>query len=232
MRVLFFILVIFISSVSAQTNFEKATQLANSRSYEQALKLYEQILFEAESNKADDNYLARIHFNIGICRYHLKQPSQAVAELTKAIETSKGGYQKAFYALGMAQVELKNRRAAENAFLDSLKLKKDDGEAWFDLALVYLEEKDYERAEKAVRNSIKYKSVASADAHNNLGVIYVLNGNYTLAESEFKTALAESNNRSIEAVANLRYCLYYKDTDAKDLIAKLEFSTRNNKSGV
>lgn len=232
MRVLFFILVVFVFSISAQSQFEKAAQLANSGNFEQALKLYESVLSDAKNKNASANYLAKIHFNLGICRYHLKQTMQAVAEFTQAIEWSKGDYQKAFYALGMALVELKNWRAAEKAFLDSLKLKKADGEAWFDLALVYLEEKNFERAEAAFRSSIKYRSIAAADAHNNLGVIYVLNGDYALAENEFKTALRESSGRSPEAAGNLRFCLYYKENERIDLTAKLEFSKRNTNLGV
>lgn len=228
MRVLFFIFVIFISNLSAQTAFEKATKAAKNENYERALTFYEQSL----SEKSDDKIVAKIHFNIGICRYHLKQANEAVAAFTRAIEASGGDYQKAFYALGMAQIELQNRRAAKIAFLDALKLKTDDGEAWFDLALLYLEEKNLEASEAAFRNSIEYKSIAAADAHNNLGVIYMLGGNYAFAENEFKTALDESNGSSIEAANNLKFCLFYKGNEAKELIANLEISKRNQNSGV
>lgn len=230
MRALFFILVIFASSISAQTAFEKANKLANSGNYEQSLNLYEQILLNASNEDAGENYLAKIHFNIGICRYHLKQTGEAVAEFTKAINVAEGNYQKAFYALGMAQTDLKNWAAAETAFRNALKLKKTDGEAWFDLALIYLEEKKFDKAEKAFRNSVEFRSVAAADAHNNLGVIYLLSGNYAVAEDEFKTALEKSNGTSIEALNNLRFC--YKQGAAKDLIANLKFSRRTTNLGV
>jgi Flp pilus assembly protein TadD len=228
MRVLFFILVIFISNLSAQTAFEKATKSAKNGDYKRALAFYEQSLKKNPGDKS----IAKLHFNIGICRYHLKQMNEAAAAFTQAIEASGGDYQKAFYALGMAQVELKNRRAAKAAFLDALKLKTDDGEAWFDLALVYLEERNLEAAETTFRNSIEYKSVAAADAHNNLGVIYMLGGNYAFAESEFKAALDESNGNSIEAANNLKFCLFYKGNETKELIANLEISRRNQNSGV
>lgn len=224
MRVLFFILVIFGFSVSGQTPFEKATQSANRGNYKQALENYGQALLNAENERAGDDFTAKIHFNIGICRYHLKQANEAVREFTKAITLSKGKYQKAFYALGIAQTELKKRREAEAAFLNSLKLKKDDGEAWFDLALIYIEEQNFEAAETTFQNSIKYKSIASADAHNNLGVILTIKGNYLSAEKEFETALRKSNDNLPVAAANLRFCRALAKEFSRDLIANLEFT--------
>ena len=38
----------------------------------------------------------------------------------------------------MAESDLKNYDKAEDAFRNALKLDKTDGEAWFDLGLVYL----------------------------------------------------------------------------------------------
>lgn len=232
MRVLFFILVIFSFSIAGQTPFEKATEAANRGNYEQALEIYERVLLDAENERTNKSFLAKIHFNIGICRYHLKQTNEAVREFTKAITLSKGNYQKAFYALGMAQTDLKRWREAETAFLNSVKLKKDDSEAWFDLALIYLEEQNFEAAEIAFRNSIKYKSIASADAHNNLGVIFILNGDLISAEKEFETALRKSKGISVEAKNNLRFCLFYRQNGGQELTAKLEFSRRRDNLGV
>lgn len=232
MRVLFFILIVFVLSLPAQATLETAAEAAQNGDYEHALALYKQILAESKKENPGNKRIAVIHFNIGICRYHLNQPDEAIAEFTKAIEASVGTYQKAFYALGMAQIELENRQAAKAAFLDALKLKTDDGEAWFDLALIYLEERNLDAAEKSFRNSIKYKSVAAADAHNNLGVIYMLGGDYAFAEREFKTAIDESNGNSKEAANNLKFCLFYKGNETKELIANLEISTRNQNSGV
>lgn len=227
-RALIFILIVFVSFVSAQTPFEQANQAANRSDYQQALRIYKQLL----SNTESESFIAKIHFNIGICSFHLKQTNEAVASFEKAIIASRGAYQKAFYALGMAQTKLQNWQSAEAAFLDSLRLKTDDGEAWFDLGLIYLERKNFAAAEQAFRYSIKYQSVATADAHNNLGVILTINGDYAAAEKEFKTALFESNGASVEARNNLQLCLFYKQNDRKDLIAKLEFGKRIKNTGV
>ena len=228
MRVLFFILVLAFSA-SAQTpfasqTFESANLAAQDKRYESAIEKYRATILHAETERLNDKFLAKIHFNIGVCFYHLKRKSEAVAEFTEAIKLSKRGHQQAFYALGMAQKDLKNWRKAKNAFRDALRIKKDDGEAWFDLGLVYLEEKDFAAAAKAFENSIKHKSVNSADAHNNLGVIAALGNDWNFAEKKFETALA---NNSVEAFGNLQFCKYYKrNFGGKDLIAKLEFSKK------
>jgi len=195
------------------------------KQFETAVENYQKILLLAEAERQSDDFLAQVHFNIGICFYHRKQTSEAVAEFTEAIKLSRRTYQKAFYALGMAEAALKNWRAAENAFRAAVKLKKTDGEAWFDLALIHLAVKNLEAAETAFRNSIKYKSVAAADAHNNIGVIFALQNNFLLAEREFQTALIQSRGTSAEARNNLQFCKTYREENQTlDLIAKLQFS--------
>jgi len=237
MRILPFIFIIVFSiSVSAQTPliqkvFNEAAQTAQAGNYETAIESYQRAILLSESEKIGDNFLARIHFNIGVCLYHLKQTAEAVEEFTEAIKLSKRNYQKAFYALGMSQVELKDWRKAKTAFRDAVNLEKRDGEAWFDLAMVLLEEKDFEASRKAFQNAIKYKSVNLADAHNNLGVIYALKDDFPSAENEFRTALVQSNGKSTEARNNLQFCKLYKQSYNQNLLAKLEFSRRNEIGG-
>jgi len=218
-------------SASAQmplTNraFETGTRAAQAKEYERAIADYRRAILFSETEKRNDDFLARIHFNIGVCFYNLKQPAEAVEEFVEAIKLSRRSYQKAFYALGMAHAESKDWRKAKAAFREAVNLEKRDGEAWFDLGLVLLEERDFDAAEKSFHNAIKYKSIASADAHNNLGVIYAFKNNFPLAENEFKTALLKSNGKSIEAENNLQFCRLYKRDFNQNLLAKLEFSRK------
>ncbi len=235
MRVLFLMLIVFAFSVFAQTPlvkkvFDEGTQNARNGQYEKAIKNYRKVILLAETEKMSDDFLAQNHFNIGVCFYHLKRNSEAVEELTEAIKLSRRSYQKAFYALGLAHSEMKNWRKAKAAFGEAVKLEAKDGEAWFDLAMVLLEEEDFDAAEKSFHNAIKYKSTGAADAHNNIGVIYALKKDFSLAENEFKTALFQSNGKSIEARSNLEFCKLHKRNDRQNLLAKLEFS-RKNKQG-
>lgn len=234
MRVLFFVLVIFVLSLPAQTPqvkkaFDAGTQNAQNGQFEKAIENYRQTILLAGIEKTNDDFLARLHFNLGVCFYHLKQAEKAVAEFNEAVKLSRRNYQKAFYALGMAHKDLGNLKEAEIAFRDALKIKKTDGEAWFDLALLYLRKQDFDASVSAFENSIKLKSVASADAHNNLGVIFALRHEFDSAEREFEIALANSNGKSSVARNNLQFCKFYRQKNQpKDLIAKLEFSKIEN----
>jgi Flp pilus assembly protein TadD len=235
MRTLSFIFtIVFALSVSAQSvekSFENATRAARSGNYEKALADYRQAASLSENEKIGNDFLAKIYLNIGVCLYQLNRLPEAVGEFNKAIELSQGNYQKAFYALGMAETKLGNWRKATVALREAVRLKTDDGEAWFDLGLVLIEEKNFAEAEKAFQNSIRYESVAAADAHNNLGVILALRGDFARAEKEFKVALRESSGKSAEAQNNLKFCASYKQNPALELSARLKFSRKNNEGG-
>jgi tetratricopeptide (TPR) repeat protein len=230
-----FIVFMFFMTASAQNPlpsqfFEEGMKAAQKEQYEKALENYQKALFYTKYDETSDNFLAKIHFNIGVCQYQLERPNEAVAEFTKAVTLSKSTYQKAFYALGMAQIDLKNRAEAVSAFEQAVKLKENDGEAWFDLAVALIAGKDFDAAEKSLHKSIKHKSVASPRAHNNLGVIFALEGDLDNAEKEFKTALSESNGALIEARNNLQACQTYKQNFNKKSVANLQISNRSERS--
>jgi len=232
MRRFLFVLAVALTtaiSASAQTPltvraFENGTRSARAKDYKTAIKDYRRAILFSETENSGDDFLAKVHFNLGVCLYNLQQTAAAVEEYTEAIKLSRRNYQKAFYALGMAQTDLKNWSEAETAFREAVKLKKDDGEAWFDLGLVLLEKKNYESAETAFQKAIKYASVSSADAHNNLGVVFALRADFPAAENEFRTALTQSNGKSIEARNNLQFCKSYQQDYNQNSLAKLEFS--------
>lgn len=213
----------FIFSVSAQTPdvqraFESGIKSANQGEFQTALKQFQTSLEFAQNTQTDDLFRAKIHFNIGVCHYKLKEREKASVEYQRAILLYPN-YEKAFYALGMAQAELKNWQTAEQAFLGAIRVNKRNGETWFDLAFVYLAQNDYASAQKAFEKSIKLKSVDASISHNNLGVILAMNGDVNAAMKEFETALRESNGNLTVAQRNLEFC---KSLD-KNLTAKLEF---------
>ena len=233
MRVLFFIFVIFVFQIAAQTpamrkSFDEGVAAAQQGNFETAAENFRRILISAEIEKPSNEFLARIHFNLGACFYRQKMTEKAVGEFVGAIKLSRRNYKPAFYALGMAESDLKNYEKAENAFREALKLDKPDGEAWFDLGLVYLQKAEFEKAENAFKNSVKFRSVAAPDALNNLGVIAALRHEFDAAEKYFAAALETSNDQSKTARNNLEFCRFYRQKNqVKDLIAKLEFGSRN-----
>ncbi len=106
----------------------------------------------------------------------------------------------------MTESALENWPAARQAFLNALEIDPTDGEAWFDLAFVYLAERDYDNVAKAFRKAIENKSVDSALGHNNIGVIMAMKNDLAAAEKEFEAALMRSGGRLIEARKNLEFC--------------------------
>ena len=223
MRILSFIFIVFLAiSVSAQTgsirqNFDEATKRANAKDFENALTIYQKLAGVSQNESKE--FRAKIHFNIGVCLYQLKDRVKAVTEYERAVLLNPR-YEKAFYALGMAHFELKNFNEAKKAFVNSLEINRKNGETWFDLAFVYLKQENFDAAETAFQNSIKFGSVATADAQNNLGVIFALRHDFESAAKQFKLAVG----KSAEAESNLRFCKFYKEKNIKELIAKLEFS--------
>jgi tetratricopeptide (TPR) repeat protein len=194
MRTLLFILVL-VFSVSAQDPFTEGTILALNGQYEKALVNYR----AAQNENRDAEASARVHYNIGVCLYHLDRPADAVPELKEAIRLKGDRYQQAWYALGMAQAGLKNAAGAREAFTRAIALDKKDAEAWFDLGLVLLDEKEFPAARAAFQKAVEFGSVNSPDAHNNIGVILAVSGDIAAAIKEFELS------GSAEAAGNLKY---------------------------
>lgn len=219
----FIIVTAFVFSVSAQKTsvlqtFESGIKAANKGEFKSALEKFQTSLGLAENEKSDDIFRAKIHFNIGVCLYQMNDQAKAVVEFEKTIQLDPN-YEKAFYSLGMAQFELQNWQASEKAFLDAIRLNGKNGENWFDLAFVYLAQENYDAAQNAFQKSIKLKSVDAVISHNNLGVIFAINGDFDAAIKQFETALKKSDGKLLEAERNLQFC---KSLELNP-IAKLEF---------
>ena len=202
-------------------SFGEATRFANAGEFEKALKGYRLALMAADEEPGE--FAVKIHYNLGVCHYRLGRLKAAVSEFTAAIKLAKGSHQRAFYALGMTESALENWLAAGKAFLNALEINPADGEAWFDLAFVYLAERDYDNVAKAFRKAIENQSVDSALGHNNIGVIMAMKSDLAGAEKEFEAALLRSGGRLVEARKNLEYCRAL-NLRRGELIGKVEFS--------
>ena len=231
---IFLICLLFSIPVSAQSEasrifFKQGLQKAEIRDYETALSLFTRSLKFADSENFNESrtFLSQIHYNLGVCYYQLNQQLKATEEFAIAIDLSNKKYQKAYYALGMAEAELKNWEKAQTAFYQSIRLNQQDGEAWFDLAMVFIAQKDYENAQKSFWQSVKYNSVSKSAGYNNIGVISALMGNFQSAEKEFKLALFESDGKLIVAESNLRFCRLYTKSNGANLLSTLKFSNKN-----
>ncbi len=216
-----FVLILQIGTFAQSYEFGLGINLARSGNFQTALLYFQKSIDENLSARK----LARIHYNIGVCFYQLKQAKQAVATFGEAIRLDPN-YEKAFYALGMGQIDLKNWNEAETAFRQSLKLADGrNGEAWFDLALVLYESQKIDQTIESLNNAIKYRNNAIGASHNNLGVVLTLKGDFSAALREFERALKLN---FAEAENNLRILRKAIITNDQSLIAKLTFKEKNN----
>ena len=211
--------------------FEAGVAAAQDGNYEKALANFEKALEKSKfSTDLPATFLGKINYNLGVCYYRTGRPELAVAYLEAALALTKNKYPKAFHALGMALTELKNWRAAKTAIQSAIESNRKDSESWFDLAMIYLAEKDLANATVAFQKAVQFKSADSATAHNNLGVIAALKGDWTAAEKEFETALELSRGRLAEAMRNLEFCR--ASIIDHHFVAKLEFIRQFNEKTI
>jgi Flp pilus assembly protein TadD len=225
----FALLVLIISSavsvhtqtLSFKNSFDNGIILARGGHFETALTEFRTSLSLLEE-KATRDGRGQIHFNMGVCLYHLKKYDGAINELNLAVGY-RPKYESAFYSLGMAEAELRNWNKAEAAFLQALNINNRYAEAWYDLGYIYLATNRFDDAQAAFQKAARYHSIDSAMAHNNIGVIFALRNDFSSAEKEFETSLKESGGKLIEAKDNLEYCRRLAQNHTSELTARLEF---------
>jgi tetratricopeptide (TPR) repeat protein len=232
MGAVFILIILFFSICTAwgqtplaKKAFDEAGRSANAGEFARALKNYRAALSVTEDGAGE--FAVKLRYNLGVCHYRTGQLKAAAKEFNTAIRLSGGQHRRAFYALGMTQSALENWPAARASFLKAIELDPTDGEAWFDLAFVYLAEHDYERAAAAFRKAIENRSVDAALGPNNLGVIMAMNFLFDDAAEEFRRALETSDSRLTVAKWNLEFCRAMS-AGKKELIATagLNFARR------
>ena len=129
---IFIIVAAFVGSISAQSltvrqTFDNGIFSAQRGEFETALEQFQTSLELTKTEETSDSFRAKIHFNIGVCFYQMKEQAQAVTEFERAVWLNPN-YEKAFYSLGMTQFELKNWQTSEKAFLDAIRVNNRNGE--------------------------------------------------------------------------------------------------------
>lgn len=90
--------------------------------------------------------------------------------------------------LGAAQNRLADKRAAINTFRKAIEVDESYEEAYFNLALILVEQGEKEEAERLLRTAIQLDPDWH-EAHGLLGVLLQERGRYSEAETELKRAL-------------------------------------------
>jgi tetratricopeptide (TPR) repeat protein len=204
--------------------FSDGTRQANQARFDEALNSYKTALFRAEEEYVGKGYRARLHYNIGVCLFHLDRYQEATEHFKQSILLDQA-YTRAHYALGMAETRKRNWKRATVSFTRLLDLDPKNGEAWFDLAFASLALNDLAKAELAFANSIRFASRDAALSHNNIGVILAVRGDLAAAETRFENAIAMSSGKLHEAKRNLEFCRVARQ-GRSDLVA-FEYARRN-----
>ncbi|HLA94524.1 MAG TPA: tetratricopeptide repeat protein [Pyrinomonadaceae bacterium] len=205
-------------STRAWQTFESGMNASRAGDHATALAGFQKALGLVELEGSSDEFASKVHYNVGVSYYRLREREKAVTAYERAIVLSRRNYEKAFYALGLVLAELKNWQAAEKAFRGAISNNRRNGEAWFDLAFVYLATGENEKAQKAFASAIKFGTVDAAISHNNLGVLLAIKSDFRAAEVQFAEAVARSNGSFAGAAANLTKCR--EITGGKVLIAQ------------
>ncbi|HUR97045.1 MAG TPA: tetratricopeptide repeat protein [Pyrinomonadaceae bacterium] len=120
----FVFLFVFGLSVSAQSPtvadlFSEGAKHVNAGQFDAALTSYQAALSGAENKYADKNYRARLHYNIGVCYFHLDNFELAADHFKHAV-LLKTDYSLAYYALGIARIQIQKSRAGTSQTQASL----------------------------------------------------------------------------------------------------------------
>ena len=78
--------------------------------FDAALENYKTALAVAENKYANKGYRARLHYNVGVCYFHLDKFELAADHFKRAI-LLKTDYSLAYYALGMTKIQEQKLRA-------------------------------------------------------------------------------------------------------------------------
>ncbi len=136
---------------------------------------------------------------IGVCRAALGDDAGAIAWLKRAIQDSPESQESVinnmrsepFYRLGWVYGSVtgdENRRLAEEAYSEAIKIRPDFEMARDNLAVIMLEQGDTDGAIAEYRAALKIDP-DSVPAHTGLGNAYLAQGNFEQASREYQSVL-------------------------------------------
>lgn len=190
----------------ALENYKKAISLADDKKvyrvnlancyaqmdkYKKALKVFKQAV------SADPNY-SKAHSGMAMCLLMLERHEEALASIEKALETDpeepfnymNKAYVLSSYALEMEDDSLKN--IVLNEAMENINTANTLDTSWIsvyydnNLALVYMELGEYDRAEELFSNQVDRVSL------NNLGVLFKRKGDNGEASAKFEESLIQA----------------------------------------
>ncbi|MEO8574726.1 MAG: tetratricopeptide repeat protein [Pyrinomonadaceae bacterium] len=90
--------------------FSEGAKQVNAGQFNAALMSYKTALSAAENKYVNNNYRARLHYNIGLCYFHLDRFDLAADHFKHALIV-KTDYSLAYYALGVTKLQTDKLKA-------------------------------------------------------------------------------------------------------------------------
>lgn len=151
-------------------------------------KIYQaatQILTQSPNDAKALNALAMYHYKRGrydLCRYLL---SKAISSSPKMAEL--------YSNMGVVQLAQSEKRDAIKSFRKALEINNDEAVAAANLGAIYVQEKDYGKAQVVLETAYK-KGVRDPRVLNNYAIALTAHRKYEKAEDLYKTVLKDSAN--------------------------------------
>ncbi|MCB1024414.1 MAG: tetratricopeptide repeat protein [Acidobacteria bacterium] len=230
---------VFVAGVSAQIDLSKrhfalGFEFAAAGEFESAIGAYQRSLQIAEASSGAElkRYMGKIHYNIGVCAYKLKNLTKAERHFSAAIVIDPVEDSKKYFSLAVTQIDQKKFDDAKKTLRALLRNDESHGEAWFELGMIYVSERKIEAAKAAFERSAQINGIRRPDAINNIGVILAMEGDLRSAARVFEKAYFASGQRLFAAKKNFEYCLRHSNDGPIKLVSTLTITGKeDNKNG-
>jgi tetratricopeptide (TPR) repeat protein len=158
------VIVLFATFANAQSTqalqiFEKAVYASKNGDHRSALEGFRSTLSIIERETASDTFFAKVHYDIGVSHYHLRDLGGATEHFAKALSHAKQKYSRAQYALGLTLLEANDLENAEQHLRNAVVLDNRNAGAWYDLSRVYYAANEGAKAKRALARALKLGAV-------------------------------------------------------------------------
>ena len=114
-------------STQALRHFENGLAHSRNGDHAKALTEFDATLSAIVRNGASDRFFAKTHYNLGVSLYQLRRLDASIAQFQKALRYEHNQYEKAHYALGLAQFEKGDISEARKALSNAVTLNNRNG---------------------------------------------------------------------------------------------------------
>ncbi|WP_295903641.1 tetratricopeptide repeat protein [uncultured Bdellovibrio sp.] len=198
------------------SQYAALNEAIKSQSDEKIYQASTQILAQSSNDAKALNALAMYHYKRGrydLCRYLL---SKAIAGNPRMAEL--------YSNMGIVQLAQNEKRDAIKSFRKALDINNDEAVAAANLGAIYVQEKDYSKAQVVLETAYR-RGVRDPRVLNNYAIALTANRKYEKAEDLYKTILKDSasNKEALYNYATLLVDNMGKYQEGLEVINRLKF---------